>query len=182
MILSTSQFVSSNCKPSTQTGFTLVEMLVVVMLIALLSSTVLLGVNAISGRQLHSQADQLMSWLQWVQYASMLSGSSYGVAEHQGQLLVVAPLSGKWYQVVGIEQWQLADGLSWQLPESTIQKTSSITQVNIIDDDVQSQFLPFMVFSNVGLIEPVADIRIESDVDALTIDWSTGKLAILGVE
>lgn len=158
-------------------GFTLVELLVVVMLVALLSSAVVLGVNAITGRQLQSQGDQLMSWLQWAQQASMLSGSSYGIAEHEGQLLVVAPLNGKWYQVVGLEQWRLADGLRLQLPESGVEDRANYSQVDIIEDDDGPQFLPFMVFSNVGLIDPVAEIKITSDVDALVIEWSTGELA-----
>lgn len=165
-----------------QNGFTLVEMLVVVMLVALLSSAIILGVNAITGRQLQSQGDQLMSWLQWAQQASMLSGSNYGIAEHDGRLVVVAPLNDKWYQVVGLEQWRLADGLRLELPETATQGRDNYAQVDIIEDDNEPQFLPFMVFSNVGLIEPIADIKIASDVDTLTIEWSTGALAFAGVE
>lgn len=179
--LSHSRLADTHKPYSYQHGFTLVEMLVVVMLVALLSSTVILGVNAIIGRQLQSQSDQLMSWLQWAQQASMLSGSNYGIAQQDKQLIVVAPLNGKWYQVVGLEKWSLAEGLNWELPDTTQQGSTNYAQVDIIDDTNMSQFLPFMVFSNVGLIEPIADIKLSSDDNTMMIEWTSGTLTLAGV-
>lgn len=164
-----------------QKGFTLVEILVVVMLLALLSSAVILSINSITNRQLRGQGDQLLAWLNWAQQASMLSGSSYGVAEHENQLLVVAPINGKWYQVVGLESWSLTQDLHWELPETGIQKSDNYAQVDIIEDRTEPQFLPFMVFSNVGLIDPIASIKLASDDSSLIIEWSSGSLAIAGV-
>lgn len=164
-----------------QSGFTLIEMLVVVMLLALLSSAVVLGINAIISRQLQAQGNQLLTWLSWAQQASMLSGSNYGIAEHKSQLLVVAPINGKWYQVVGLEAWSLAQGVDWELPESESKKSGNYAQVDITEDTSEPQFLPFMVFSNVGLIEPIASIKLVSDDNSVTIEWSSGALAFAGV-
>ena len=62
-----------------QRGFTLIEMLVAVMIVAALSAMSILAINQAFDRRYVAEADRLLIWLQQLGENSALQGAAYGV-------------------------------------------------------------------------------------------------------
>ncbi|MDE0840570.1 MAG: prepilin-type N-terminal cleavage/methylation domain-containing protein [Porticoccaceae bacterium] len=67
------------------TGFTLLEVLAVIIIVATLSGMSLLAINQAFDRRYESHADQLQMWLQQLSDLAALSGGAYGVVHIGGE-------------------------------------------------------------------------------------------------
>ncbi|MGB1403457.1 MAG: type II secretion system protein, partial [Porticoccaceae bacterium] len=64
--------------PIYQRGFTLIEILVAVMIVATLSAMSVLAINQAFDRRYIAEADRLLIWLQQLGENSALQGAAYG--------------------------------------------------------------------------------------------------------
>lgn len=65
---------STRIRPSTQTGFTLFELLVVMLILGLLASFAVLGIGSTSGRQLEQEARRLVALAELARDQALLTG------------------------------------------------------------------------------------------------------------
>jgi general secretion pathway protein H len=110
----------SRCKPPG--GFTLIEILVVVVIIGIISAAVLLSVNLAGGRDqdLEKESDRLLSLLNYAREQSELQTREYGVIFHQDSYQFVAydARRGLWREIYEDEVLRLRklpDGLDVKL-------------------------------------------------------------------
>ena len=150
-----------------QRGFTLIEILVAVMIVATLSAMSVLAINQAFDRRYVAEADRLLIWLQQLGENSALQGAAYGVISETGdagtQLRAVIYYRNRWVAVTQPVPFPLTEEatLSWLvdsvsdeqlLPQQ--QDTTSIDTVGEEDD----LLIPEIAFLPDGYIEPLGEI------------------------
>ena len=154
-----------------QQGFTLIEMLVVVMIVATISAMSVLAINQAFGRRYVAEADRLLIWLQQLSENAALQGSAYGVIsdemESGSQLRAVIYYRNRWVAVTAPAPFPLSDDavLNWLvafdedeqlLPQQ--QEDSSLANSGELDED--KLLLPEIAFLPDGYIEPQGTIEL----------------------
>ena len=154
-----------------QQGFTLIEMLVVVMIVATISAMSVLAINQAFGRRYVAEADRLLIWRQQLSESAALQGSAYGVIsdemESGSQLRAVIYYRNRWVAVTAPAPFPLSDDavLNWLvafdedeqlLPQQ--QEDSSLANSGELDED--KLLLPEIAFLPDGYIEPQGTIEL----------------------
>jgi prepilin-type N-terminal cleavage/methylation domain-containing protein len=154
-----------------QQGFTLIEMLVVVMIVATISAMSVLAINQAFGRRYVAEADRLLIWLQQLSENAALQGSAYGVIsdemESGSQLRAVIYYRNRWVAVTAPAPFPLSDDavLNWLvafdedeqlLPQQ--QEDSSLANSGELDED--KLLLPEIAFLPDGYVEPQGTIEL----------------------
>lgn len=147
---------------SLTSGFSLIELLVVIFIIGLMIGTVSLSVNIgrEPGEQLEEETQRLLELSRLAEDRAVLTGEPIG-------LLLLPPLSSPEGQPSWTYQWQRYRGgqwveaeaplSSWQLPENLeVSLEVEGTQVNFssFDDDEDNPPLPSIVFYPGGEVTP----------------------------
>ena len=105
-------------------GFTLIEMLVVVGIVALLSTITMVALNQSADRRYPAEAEKLSIWLDQISQLSVLEGAAYGLVsqadEQTGALSELKPViyyRKRWLQVSSPESFVVAHNgnLQWNL-------------------------------------------------------------------
>ena len=150
-----------------QRGFTLIEILVAVMIVATLSAMSVLAINQAFDRRYVAEADRLLIWLQQLGENSALQGAAYGVVSETGdegtQLRAVIYYRNRWVAVTQPVPFSLTEEatLSWLVDSVSDEKllpqqqdTTSIDTVGEEDD----LLIPEIAFLPDGYIEPSGEI------------------------
>lgn len=154
-----------------QRGFTLVEVLVVVLVISLLTAVAVVGIKAITGRGLQAEVDNLTAWIAAAGDSALLSGTSYGIARDDDQLVVVAPVGAAWYRVAHIEPWSIPDGMQLSEPQP-FRLSNGVADSN-------NSYRPFAAFGNSGLLQPAGQLTLAQGDATLALSWAEGRLEML---
>ena len=153
--------------PKYQRGFTLIEILVAVMIVATLSAMSVLAINQAFDRRYVAEADRLLIWLQQLGENSALQGAAYGVVSETGdtgtQLRAVIYYRNRWVAVTQPVPFPLSDEatLTWlvdsvsdeQLLPQQLNTDSTATAEE--EDDL---LIPEIAFLPDGYIEPLGEI------------------------
>lgn len=96
-------------------GFTLLEVMVVVVIVGLLAGFSALALNQASERPLRSESERFADWLQMVTDSALLQGVAYGLAEQQGEWQLLVYYRGQWWPAAQPEpfQWRQPVALSF---------------------------------------------------------------------
>lgn len=153
-----------------QRGFTLIEMLVAVMIVAALSAMSIMAINQAFDRRYVSEADRLLIWLQQLGENSALQGAAYGVVSEVGdagaQLRAVIYYRNRWVAVTMPAPFPLSDDatLNW-LVDSVGDKQLLPQQADIGSMDIAAEdeneddlLIPEIAFLPDGYIEPAGEI------------------------
>ena len=160
-------------------GFTLIEIMVVVMIIATMSAISLLALNQASDRRYETEADKLLIWLQQISERASLEGAAYGIvtesdSEREGattpsaitRLRVVVYYRMRWVAVSAPEPFLLEDGATvhWLLEDAETEELmpQGDQMTNRYGDEIE-RLLPEMAFLPDGYIEPKAEIVLSFD-------------------
>ncbi|MEZ7860264.1 MAG: prepilin-type N-terminal cleavage/methylation domain-containing protein [Parasphingorhabdus sp.] len=160
-------------------GFTLIEIMVVVMIIATMSAISLLALNQASDRRYETEADKLLIWLQQISERASLEGAAYGIVpesdpEREGEatpsaiirLRVVVYYRMRWVAVSAPEPFLLEDGATvhWLLEDAETEELmpQGDQMTNRYGDEIE-RLLPEMAFLPDGYIEPKAEIVLSFD-------------------
>lgn len=153
-----------------QRGFTLIEMLVAVMIVAALSAMSILAINQAFDRRYVAEADRLLIWLQQLSENSALQGAAYGVVGEAGdagtQLRAVIYYRNRWVAVTMPAPFPLSDDatLNWLvdsvddeqlLPQQTDIGPMDIATESDSEDDL---LVPEIAFLPDGYIEPSGEL------------------------
>lgn len=184
-----------------QRGFTLIEVVVVVMIVATISAMSLLAINQAFDRRYSNEAEKLHIWLQQLGERSALEGAAYGVMTEwlttKGpmteepesfqaiQLRAVVYYRMRWVAVTSPEPFILRDGsrIDWLVdsvndPEEFLPQDEN--RVNSEGDDIES-LLPEIAFLPDGYIEPNGEIRLgfDSIADSYGYQWDDQASAMV---
>lgn len=163
-------------------GFTLLEVLVVIVIVATLSGMSLLAINQAFDRRYHSHADRLQMWLQQLSEQAALSGGAYGVMHVGGerdadrddaassavpeQLQAVVYYQNAWWVATSPVPFELSKEaqLRWNVPSESQfgqrrDQLASIARAGA-DEDEKAPILPIIALLPDGYMEP-ADGRLE---------------------
>ena len=153
-----------------QRGFTLIEMLVAVMIVAALSAMSILAINQAFDRRYVAEADRLLIWLQQLGENSALQGAAYGVVGEAGdagtQLRAVIYYRNRWVAVTMPAPFTLSDDatLSWLVDsvddEQLLPQQTDIGPMDIAaeDENEDDLLIPEIAFLPDGYIEPSGEI------------------------
>ena len=161
-------------------GFTLIEIMVVVIVIATMSAMSLLAINQTSDRRYETEANKLLIWLQQISERASLEGAAYGIVaesdpEREGaatpsaitRLRVVVYYRMRWVAVSAPEPFLLEDGATvhWLLQDAETGELmpQGDQMVNWYGDEIE-RLLPEMAFLPDGYIEPKAEIVLSFDL------------------
>ena len=155
-------------------GFTLIEIMVVVIVIATISAMSLLAINQTSDRRYETEANKLLIWLQQISERASLEGAAYGIvtesdSEREGattpsaitRLRVVVYYRMRWVAVSAPEPFLLEGGATvhWLLEDAETEELmpQGDQMANWYGDEIE-RLLPEMAFLPDGYIEPKAEI------------------------
>ncbi|NIB41415.1 prepilin-type N-terminal cleavage/methylation domain-containing protein [Pseudomaricurvus alkylphenolicus] len=161
-----------NTPAQTSRGFTLVEVMVVMIIVSLFAAAAVAGIRSVTSRQLHNSAETLAVWLAAAADDAQLGSSFRGIARTDDALVAIAPLNGNWYRVAHLDPWQVADHLQLRLKARENQAPS----VSVSGD---SDLQPFLMLSPMGVIDPVGSIELHDDSQLAIINWTSGEFSIV---
>ena len=178
-------------------GFTLIEIMVVVIVIATISAMSLLAINQTSDRRYETEANKLLIWLQQISERASLEGAAYGIVtesdpEREGgatpsaitRLRVVVYYRMRWVAVSAPEPFLLEDGATvhWLLEDAETEELmpQGDQMANWYGDEIE-RLLPEMAFLPDGYIEPKAEIVLSFDSFERTYVylWDDGTSAMV---
>ena len=151
-------------KPLSERGFTLIEILVVVIIIATISSIALLSMNLVGDdRDLDTERKRLATLLQVVQDEAAMQGREFGLELLQTGYRFVEydPLAFQWSEVIGDDLYrlrQLPEGIELELyiEDKRIMLESDPKAFKEADDDTMQtgiqDYTPHLLLSSSGEI------------------------------
>ncbi len=163
-------------RPCRGSGFTLIEILVVVVIMGIISAIVVLGLgNLGDDRELRTEARRMSTLIEMASDEATLQGRDFGLELMQGGYRFVEfdPLSEQWSEVIGddlMRPRRLAEGTEFDLvledKRVLLKLDAAETQKNDDDDnrDLSDDYLPHVLVLSSGDITPfVLEIYRNSD-------------------
>jgi prepilin-type N-terminal cleavage/methylation domain-containing protein len=159
---------------SRQSGFTLIEISVVVIILATISAMSLFAINQAFDRRYKSQADNLLIWLNQLSDQAALEAVPYGVMGNPDEpgkvvpaLRVVAYYRQYWFPVTYPESFTMGKGarLEWAFPSG-----AAFDDSNENTED-ENALVPVIAFMPDGYVEPRAEITLTFDSSPITFKY-----------
>ena len=165
-----------------QSGFTLIEVAVVVTIVATISAMSLLAINQAFDRRYANEADRLLIWLQQLGERSALEGAAYGVIKERsesatGQLRAVVYYRARWVAVTSPQPFILSDDatIDWFIDSANESEELLRQQEPLFDAQGAEieRLLPEIAFLPDGYIEPKAELQLgfESITERYNYHW-----------
>ncbi|MGZ0190291.1 MAG: pilus assembly FimT family protein [Alphaproteobacteria bacterium] len=142
---------------SKQQGFTLLEIMVVVFIIATMAGLSFIALNQASDRRYSSQAEDFLVWLDQLSDLAMLEGSAYGVAAADQGFQAVVFYNYDWYKVSFPEPFYFKGDVRLSLIEENDNEGNVINRDNSI---VKQTYFPDIIMHADGYIEPDTNLSL----------------------
>lgn len=124
-----------------QQGFTLLEIMVVVLIIAVMAGISILAIRQAEGRTLQGQAERLQIWLQALADRSILEQNAYGVRLQENSVQAFVYYQRYWYPVRDPEPFSLPETVQLQMAGQAPEPVEE-----------NNELLPSLVFSQGNMI------------------------------
>lgn len=161
-------------------GFTLIEVLVVVVIIGIVSAIVMLGLgNLRDDRELQTEARRMTSLIQTVSDEAMLEGRDFGLELLRGGYRFVEhdPLTDQWHEVLGddlLRPRSLKEDTEIELyleDKSVLLDVEAAETVPANDTGSSQDYLPHVLILSSGEITPF-NLELVRDVDHRSVGVS----------
>lgn len=185
-------------KHSCQRGYTLIEIMVVIAVLALIAAVAVGSINQTLNRRYSSEAEKLLVWLNQIADMAVMQGAAFGVVPEKNkktkkitQLNAAIYYRNKWVKVSFPEPYIPGEGakISW-LDESSEDEPLFFQQKPEIKDsttdpELSSQqekklLTPFIAFLPDGYVEPEVSIMLRYENYKLIYNymWDVDNLRI----
>lgn len=138
-----------------QQGFTLLEIMVVVSIVAIMSGLSFFALNQATDRRYTSQAEDFRLWLQQLSDMALLEGTAYGLSYGEDSVQALVYFNAAWYRVTTPQPFSFRDEVSLALVEGRSQTSRRPSQ-----RDTQRRSLPDLVMTSDGFMQPDADLAL----------------------
>jgi prepilin-type N-terminal cleavage/methylation domain-containing protein len=142
-----------------QKGFTLIEIMVVVFIIATMAGLSFFALNQASDRRYTRQAQDFLVWLEQISDIAMLEGTAYGVATNNNEFKAVVFYNYDWYEVSMPEPFYFDDDVRLSLIENNESEGKIINQRNSRANQ-SHVLLPDIIMLPDGYIQPDANLSL----------------------
>jgi len=108
-------------------GFTLLEVMVVVVIVGLLAGFSALAINQASDRPLRGEAERFADWLQMVGDSALLQGVAYGLGEDDKGWQLLVFYRQQWWPAAQPEpfEWRLPAALRFQAESAALSESAA---------------------------------------------------------
>lgn len=138
-----------------QRGFTLIEIMVVVIIVSLLLSFGYVGFGQLLGRRSSEDLESLQHWFQNASDRAQLEGAVYGVQIDEAELVFLTYRQGFWLRVLDQQAWDRGD--EYQL----IFEADENAETPISASSEEEELQPSLVFLPDGSQWPEGRIGVE---------------------
>lgn len=148
----------------TSRGFTLIEVMVTLAIVAVAFSMVTLGFNQIFAKQLDAEGEKLSDWMAMVAETAVFRSTVLGVQREEKVLNVVAFYDNRWFKLNGVESYTLPDEYDWSVEVEE--------RLDFGQDLANENREPFVAFLPSGRAMPQGELSVfADDQDAVTLVW-----------
>jgi type II secretion system protein H len=151
-------------------GFTLIEIMVVLVIMTVFLAIVILGFERIESRRVQQQADELTIWLKYVADSAIFDGVVYGVDLSPDTLQAYGYSRGQWGQSLTMEKFifKAPIAIEFQLGQD-----ASLIATADKNDKIDVAVMPELVFMPGGIVEPKGSFVISAkQQDSINIYWN----------
>ncbi len=183
-----SSALSRSARPCRGSGFTLIEVLVVVVIIGVISAVVILGLgNLGDDRELRKEARRMTALIEMTSDEATFQGRDFGIEllQHGYRFVEYDPLTEQWFEVVGddlMKPRSLAEGTEFNLflEDKRVLLKLEAADTERSDDDFTDDYLPQVLVLSSGDITPfVLEIFRTTDRASIQLSASpTGELKV----
>lgn len=148
-------------------GFTLIEILVVLVIIAMMAGILVFGFEQTVGRRKDAPAETLYQWLNAAADTAVLQSTVVGVAEHEKQLVLLAFYQDDWFRLADQEPLDLNEKTQLIWDENLISNTEFSLDLD------RERLTPYVVLMPSGEILPEGKLSITYDGQTTAvIEWA----------
>ncbi|MEQ9568032.1 MAG: pilus assembly FimT family protein [Porticoccaceae bacterium] len=147
-----------------RSGFTLIEIMVVLVIVALAGSFMVIGYNQLLQRKAAAQIEELQAWLEAAADISILQSTVLGVTRMDNQLKLMAFFHGDWFLLADQVALDIGEDIQITWPEELLD--SNVTETA---EDDQPQ--PYLVLTPAGDILPEGRIGLRVGEQQASINW-----------
>ncbi|MEH6606148.1 MAG: prepilin-type N-terminal cleavage/methylation domain-containing protein [Pseudomonadales bacterium] len=153
-----------------QRGFTLIEIMVVLVILGVFTTLVLIYVGRAADQRISSASNEVKHWLEQVHSSAMLQGALLGVRVDGPTLRVVRYQQYQWY-VAQFAPYVLPEHFRFEWPTEIREQLAADTTENS---------LPSLVFYPSGILEPEGEVSVTGDGLTVKVQWDgTGKIQLI---
>jgi general secretion pathway protein H len=150
-------------------GFTLIEIMVVLVIMSVFLSIVILGFERIESRRVQQQADELIMWLKYVADSAIFDGVVYGVDLSPDTLQAYGYSRGQWGQSLTLEKFIIKAPIAI---EFQLGQGASLIATADKNDNVDAAVVPELVFMPGGIVEPNGSFIVSAkQQNSINIYW-----------
>jgi type II secretion system protein H len=151
-------------------GFTLIEIMVVLVIMTVFLAIVILGFERIESRRVEQQADELTMWLKYVADSSIFDGVVYGIDLTPDTLQTYGYSRGQWSQSLSMEKFVIKAPIEIEFQTG---QDASLIAAAVERDKEDVAVVPELVFMPGGTIEPKGSFIVTAkQQNSISIYWN----------
>jgi len=138
-------------------GFTLIEVMVVIVIAALMVGILVFGFDQTLNRRKSAAAEEVYQWLQAAADTAVFQSTIVGVTEKDDQLMLLAFYQDDWYKLADQEALAVSEEISFSWSESLLANNKSVSRELDLNRD---RLTPYVVILPSGEITPEGEMYI----------------------
>jgi general secretion pathway protein H len=151
-------------------GFTLIEIMVVLVIMTVFLAIVILGFERIESRRVEQQADELTMWLKYVADSSIFDGVVYGIDLTPDTLQAYGYSRGQWSQSLSMEKFVIKAPIEIEFQAG---QDASLIAAGVESDKEDVAVVPELVLMPGGTIEPKGSFIVTAkQQNSISIYWN----------